>query len=103
MLTSDKIADGDHDPPHSYGGTETFLLTTINAKRDPNAKRGDMSASGEVEGSPGKSSVESLIRAGASRGLGGIRIDTEVNVVNSGGFLEFGFKNASRKEKKDMV
>ena len=102
-LVSDRTADGDLDSPYPYGGKESYLLTTINAKRDFNIKPGDMSASGEIVEGMGKDSVECLTRSGASRGLGGIKVDTEVNVVKSHGYLDLEPEGADRKEKKDMV
>ena len=103
-LASNRTADGerDRDLPRAYGQKESFLLTTINADRDFRANPGS-SVSGEEGQSTGKSSVESLTRGGTSGGLGGIKVDTEVNVVESHSPLDFEFDDANQRERKDMV
>lgn len=80
------------------------MLTTINAERDLKSGRKSPSASGEEREGSGKSSTESLHRGHTNiGGLGGIKVDTEVNVVESHSPLDFGFDDGHRKEKKDMV
>lgn len=61
-----------------------------------------MSASDEEGEILGNSSTESL-RRGHSGRLGGIKVNTEVNVVESHSPLDFGFEESDRHEKKDMV
>lgn len=96
--------DRDAAGPKQYGKQgESYLLTTINADRDYKRKSPTPSASGEEGEGSGKSSTESLRRGHANGGLGGIKVDTEVNVVESHSPLEFGFDDAHRRERKDMV
>lgn len=103
-LASNKTGegDGDRDLPRAYG-KESYMLTTINADRDFKTKSGAPSTSGEEGESTGKSSTESLHRGHTSGGLGGIKVDTEVNVVESHSPLDFGFEDVVRRERKDMV
>lgn len=75
-------------------------MTTINAER--NFKAGNGSASREDADSAGKNSAESLTRGNMSGGLGGIKVDTEVEIVESHSPLDFGFED-DRKERKDMI
>jgi hypothetical protein len=80
------------------------MLTTINADRDYKRRSPTPSATGEDGEGSGKSSTESLRRGHTNAGgLGGIKVDTEVNVVESHSPLEFGFDDAHRRERKDMV
>lgn len=101
-LASNNTAKGE-----AYGKAgESYMLTTINAERDGKTGRQSPSASGEASERSGKSSTESLRRGQSNTGgLGGIKVDTEVNVVESHSPLEFGFDgiDAHRREKKDMV
>ncbi|KAH6638847.1 hypothetical protein C7974DRAFT_304331 [Boeremia exigua] len=71
-----------------------FMLTTINAER---CRKGEVVSAQVDEERSGKSSTESL-----ARGLGGIKVDTEVNVVESNSPLDFDF-GEDKREKKDMV
>lgn len=102
---SDGDRDGKVDAPRQYGKQgESYMLTTINAERDCKRKRPTPSASGEEGEGSGKSSTDSLRRGHTNTGgLGGIKVDTEVNVVESHSPLEFGFDDAHRRERKDMV
>lgn len=101
-LASNRTTDGERDLSSSYGQKESYLLTTINADRDIKAKSRS-SVNGEEGERTGKSSVESLTRGGMSGRLGGIKVDTEVNIVESHSPLDFGFDDANKREKKDMV
>ncbi|KAJ4339180.1 hypothetical protein N0V87_003354 [Didymella glomerata] len=102
-LASNKSEGG--DAPKQYGKQgESYMLTTINADRDYKRRSPTPSATGEDGEGSGKSSTESLRRGHTNAGgLGGIKVDTEVNVVESHSPLEFGFDDAHRRERKDMV
>jgi hypothetical protein len=78
------------------------MLTTINAERDLQ-KVGSGRAS-EERGSEGKSSVESLTGKGSlwATGLGGIKVDTEVEVVETRDDVEEG-REVGRGQRRDMV
>lgn len=100
-LGSSRAGEEERAVPRGYGAKESYLLTTINADRDGKTKRGSV---GPEEGeSTGKNSVESLTRGTASRGLGGIKVDTEVNVVESHSPVGFSFEEEDRRERKDMI
>lgn len=77
------------------------MLTTINAERE--CRRKSAAPSAEEGESSGKSSRESLARGHAGAGLGGIKVDTEVNVVESQSPLDFGFQDADKCERRDLV
>lgn len=100
-LGSSRAGEEERAVPRGYGAKESYLLTTINADRDGKTKRGSVGA--EEGESTGKNSVESLTRGTASRGLGGIKVDTEVNVVESHSPVGFSFEEEDRRERKDMI
>ncbi|KAJ4983126.1 integral membrane family protein [Stagonosporopsis vannaccii] len=100
-LGSQRTADGEEEGvPRGYAGKESFMLTTINAERE--FRRKSAAPSVEEGESTGKSSRESLARGNASPGLGGIKVDTEVNVVESRP-LDFGFGDTDKRERRDLV
>ncbi|XPT00395.1 hypothetical protein M3J09_009548 [Ascochyta lentis] len=102
-LASNKTGD-ETDGPRAYGKAgESYMLTTINAERDFKAKSGTSRASGEERESTGKSSTDSLHRGHTIEGLGGIKVDTVVNVVESHSPLDFEFDDANPRERKDIV
>ncbi|KAF9694287.1 hypothetical protein EKO04_008005 [Ascochyta lentis] len=102
-LASNKTGD-ETDGPRAYGKAgESYMLTTINAERVFKAKSGTSRASGEERESTGKSSTDSLHRGHTIEGLGGIKVDTVVNVVESHSPLDFEFDDANPRERKDIV
>ncbi|KAF1928177.1 uncharacterized protein M421DRAFT_391775 [Didymella exigua CBS 183.55] len=102
-LASNKTADKT-DGSRAYGkADESYMLTTINAGRDSKMKSGTPSASVEEGDNMENSSTESLHRQHSGRRLGGITVNTEVNVVESVNTLDFGFEDYDRRERKDMV
>ncbi|KAF9691107.1 hypothetical protein EKO04_010797 [Ascochyta lentis] len=119
-LTSSRTADADadvdvdvdvdappeltHNLPRSFGvAKDSYLLTTINAEqRESRPQRA--SARPDEGGSAGAgSSVESLTRTVACSGLGGIKVDTEVNVVEPPSPLYAEFGDAKRKVRESLV
>lgn len=95
--------DGERDVLRHHGEKESYMLTTIKADRDYKMKSGTSSASGKESPITGKSSTESLHREHTSGGLGGIQVDTEVNVVESHSPVELCFDDGNRREGKGMI
>lgn len=100
VLGSQRTAD-ERGVERGYTGKEGFMLTTINAERD--LRRTSAAPSAEEGASVGKGSLETLARGVTSPGLGGIKVDTEVNVVESHSPLDFGFENPDQRERRDLI
>ncbi|KAJ4352927.1 hypothetical protein N0V95_003837 [Ascochyta clinopodiicola] len=90
------------DFPRSYATKESFHLTTINADRDVTPTEASPVASTDGGESTRKSSQESLARMGGMSGMGGIKVDTEVN-VESCSMSNVAFVDVERRERRDLV
>jgi hypothetical protein len=96
--------DGDIDGLRAYEKMgEGYMLTTINAERDIRTRSRTPSVGREEGESAEKKSTESLHQGRTSGGLGGIKVDTEVNVVESRSSLDSDFQVVNWRERKDMV
>ncbi|KZM28652.1 uncharacterized protein EKO05_0010129 [Ascochyta rabiei] len=105
----DRDVDRDTEFPRSYSTKGSYLLTTINADRDRdrdrdlNPTRASMGAGADAGESTRKSSQEGLTRMPAPSGFSGIKVETEVNVVESPSASDFGFVDAERREGRDCI